>query len=259
MNKDVLTQIKRCIKSGLDDLAFSILRSEHTYLSVRDLSTILKYMSKIRKYPRNVVQYICYESAYRSRLDPLYDVGMLLVRAICKGYTDTAMLLLADIRIDDCARTNAIIYAAEGGYLRIVEAVLKEIPRFEDTARGIAMKTAIQEAAKKGHLSVVQLLHADKHCKKEYVSMAIVFACMYSRIHVIMFLLYESAMYEIDSQDFYTFISSAIRAAKTKVVKLLLNDNRVDSVLPELSKIVETYNYTDIVDLFEARMRKIMR
>ena len=50
MNRNICNQIKRAIKSNLEDKAGQIIESGGLYLSKRDLTRLITYMDKIKMY-----------------------------------------------------------------------------------------------------------------------------------------------------------------------------------------------------------------
>ena len=252
MNKVIVKRVKRAISLNLDEKAYHILVLHGAHLSKRDVQSIVKYMNIQWMYPCKVVRYVYYECAYRDEfgLDMWYSGEILIRHAIQMKYFDTVRLLLKDNRIGSYGQNFVIQYAATYGYTSIVEHVLTNY-----TISEYAITESIIGAVMDGYLTIVQLLVNDSRCRmKKIIYRAIDVACVHSQIDIIKYLLYESNMpYDICSADMYNFIQMAIRNGCTNVVRLFLDDERSNSGFPNLQKIAESYFYTDIVDLFEAR------
>lgn len=64
MSKNILLNVKKCIRLNLDEKAYEILKEQNT-LSKKDIEEIIKYMYSKNNYSSGVFRYIYFESEYR--------------------------------------------------------------------------------------------------------------------------------------------------------------------------------------------------
>jgi len=244
-------RVKRCIKSGLDEKAYTILRANTTYLSMRDLSVIARYMIGRMIYAPKVIQYIYHESKYTDKFEKraLTEKLIIFSHACQTAHIDVIRVLLRDEQAESIVRSFGILeHAASNGRIEIVRILLKT-SMFSPNRLG----TSMIEASKKGHLAAVRLLY-DERIEKKYINDSMSYSCSRSYVDIVKYFLYETS-YRPNNIDTFDHIGAAIRLNKIDVIKLLLEDERTDSIIKPAIAVAKSNRRTEILKLFEGRVR----
>jgi hypothetical protein len=150
--------------------------------------------------------------------------AIILALASANGHAAIVQLLLADPRVDPCARANlALQFASEYGRESVVKILLAD-PRVDPAAED---NIAIREASANGHINIVKLLLAYSNVDPAaYGNHAIRHASRRGHTAIVKLLL---ADLRVDpAADFHYAIRYASSNGRAHVVQLLLADPRVD-------------------------------
>jgi ankyrin repeat protein len=235
-NKTVLGQIKKAIKSGLDEKAYQLMYSNRTYLSKADFRVILAHASRYRD--RNLYKVLMYIYNYNNSdaLDVFsldrHEFGRIVSAA---GYNGNFYLLRALLTDSRCADHNfyevfcdAMRWACKNGHIQIVRLLLNEkaMDKVWRSYTGILVD-ALKFAVLGQHTSIVRLLLEDGRTDlMGNGQCAIIDACEIGCIDIVRLLLEDgrSQPHAYDNMPLYM----ASIWGHTDIVRLLLQDDRVD-------------------------------
>jgi len=165
MNRIILNRIKSSIKHNLEDKASQIIYSSGTYLSKRDLSSLIRYMNKIKTYSVSVIRYIYYVSPHRHVFNPI-EHNKLLYQTY--GYPAIIDLLWNDNRVvqeylrivhsGNIFDHGNVLYAARCVLTNGTSRSMQILINNEQIRSPYILNRALERAAEKGYADIVSLL-----------------------------------------------------------------------------------------------------
>ena len=201
MNRTAVFLIKRAIKHGLDDRVGHLIKKYGSYLTQRNLRSLLHFMIHgIVSY--KMVEYIFLISPYRHNFVPK---PKLLKSAVASRNTKVVRLLLFDNRFDDGPTKNeTMLRRAERLYSTDFYHELKSVCRNGDTAM---LKLLIYD------LNIDPSKHSNR---------AIHSACGWGNSNIVRLLLSDS---RLDlTNDYLSVLHAACETDHAKVVRILLEN-----------------------------------
>jgi len=233
----ILHQIKRAIKLNLDDKAYGLIKAYGSYLSRRDVRSLVSYMREVGKFPTKLLSYIYNISPYSSDVE-----RCRILELACKyGYADTVQLLVSNPIMERYVRKP-----------HIAEFLIKEaVPKFHwiplssssifivkfllgyDTYRS-SYAWLLNEMCQRGEPSIVRLILSDPGFDLAADNnRALSTAISNGRTSIVQMLLADSRT--DPNYDFYEMLYDACYYGHVTVtiVEMLLSDPRVDVDLAE--------------------------
>ena len=231
----VLHQIKRAIKLNLDDRAHGIIKAKGSYLSRRNIVSLVSYMCKIGKFPTKLLSYILNVSQYGSDVENVDILGLA-----CKyGYADTVQLLVSDPIMEQHMRQPGIaesfikkavwehaLVPLRSGTISIVKFLLGY-----DTLRS-SYEWVLNEMCKRGESSIIRLILSDPGFDLAANNNRALWTAISNGMILIPRLLLEDDRTD-PNYDLYEMLFDACESGNVEIVGMLLSNPRVDVNLAE--------------------------
>ena len=231
MDRSILSQIKQAIRSGLEDKASQIIKSNGNYLSKRDLISLITYMEQIKTYSIGVVRYIYYVSPYRHEFcQNRFNVYTTLRHAGGANYSNIVSMMLSDVSVfsEFSDIDGTLNFAAQlilsSGESDTILSLLK--CNKISTIPGMA-SDALDRACMKGYVDIVRFL-LNSHLAQSIIPYQYIYAfrtaCVYGHLTIVSMFL-KSGM---DLSDDGMAFESACSRGDIEIVKLLLTYQQTD-------------------------------
>lgn len=211
MNRTILNQLKRAIKSNLEGNASHILELYGNYLSRKDIALLVRFMIRYRTYSIPIVRYICCISQHRHELgkDIRASMYIMLRHAGQEGSMDLIEILLSSIQAE--------LYAGRYEYNRDLDITIECIMRCCDSNIII---------------SLLEYSQAEPQYIRNKIDLAMEQACITEYADVILFMLEDEQISRHITPNLY---ASALKISSTRsgclIVRILLK--HLDRFVPE--------------------------
>jgi len=257
MNRSILNQIKRAIRLNLEDKASQIVKSYGSYLSRKDIRSLITYMDAVKMYSYCVIRYIYYVSPHRHDFDPSteyseafdrIDYNRMLHRTE-EEYPEIFELLIQDDRFDasNDRPSGPYNYKNEQTLRRLLEGhpytyepsmvfivactrgftnLVRELLDYPDINQALANNEAMVSACYHGHTDIIKMLLVDPRINPaDQNNGAINGACRSHNMDAVRLLLADD---RVDPNDPVNRSRPIYNTNNIEIIRLLMSDKRVD-------------------------------